>query len=84
MEMDISFIADRSGNTNVRFVNLFWRYDKPWVDRKVRSVNLRIDPAALGCGKSHIHVIETTSFQREDCHLNLHGKKTLTLPIAKS
>jgi hypothetical protein len=60
------------------------RYDKPCVDRKVRSMNPRIDWAVLGCGKSHIHVIETTSFQREDCHLNLHGKKKLTLLITNS
>ena len=48
------------------------------------SVNLRIDQAVLGCGKSHIRVIETTSFQSEDCRLNSLGKKQLTLLTAKS
>jgi len=42
----------------------------------------------MGDGKSPNHVIETTSFQREDSmnhglHLNSLGKKKLTLLIAK-
>jgi hypothetical protein len=32
---------------NVRFVNLFWRHEKPWINRKVRGVNLRLDQALL-------------------------------------
>jgi len=51
-------------------------------------VNLKLDRALLGCGKSHICVIEITSFQREDfmthgLHLNSRDKKKLTLLIAK-
>jgi hypothetical protein len=74
----------RSNNTNVRFVHLFWRHDKYWINRKVWNVNLRIDQVVLGCGKSHTHVTETTSFQREDCHLNSQVKKKLTLLTAKN
>jgi len=74
----------RSNNTNVRSVHLFWRHDKYRINRKVWNVNLRIDRVVLGCDKSHIHVIETTSFQREDCHLNSQGKKRLILLTAKS
>jgi hypothetical protein len=86
---DINFIAERVNNTNVGFSNLFWRHDKSWINRKVRSVNLRFHWALFGCGKCHIRVIETTSFQREELtthslHINSRGKKKLTLLIAKS
>jgi hypothetical protein len=40
IDKDLSFIAERTSNTNVLFVNLLRRYDKPWMNRKVRSVNL--------------------------------------------
>ena len=56
----------------------------PWINRKVRGVNLRLDQALFECGKSHICVTETTSFQREDLmthglHINSQGKKKLLL-----
>jgi len=70
-EMDINLTAESSNNMNVRFVNLFWRHDKPWINRKVRGVNLGLHQALLECGKSCICVTETTSFQRED--LMTHG-----------
>jgi len=88
IEKSINFIAEKSNNRNVGFVNLFWRHDKPWINRKVRSVNLRLDQALMVGGNSHHHVIEIPSFQREDfmnhgLHLNSLGKKKLTLLIAK-
>ena len=84
IEKDINLTAESSNNMNVRFVSLFWRHDKPWINRKVRGVNLRLDLALLECGKSHICVTETTSFQREDLmihglHLNSQDKKKLFL-----
>ena len=84
IEKDINLTAESSNNMNVRFVKLFWRHDKPWINRKVRGVNLRLDQALLECGKSHICVTETTSFQREDLithalHLNSQGKKKILL-----
>jgi len=53
---DINVIAERSNNSKVRSVNLFWRHGKPWINRKVRTVNLRLDLVQLGYSKSHIQV----------------------------
>jgi len=52
-------------------------------------VNLKLNRALLGCGNSHIRVIENTSFRMEDfithgLHLNSGVKKKLTLLIPKS
>jgi len=47
---------------NVRFVNLFRRYYKPWMNRKARSVNLSLHQALLRYSKSRVHVIDTTLF----------------------
>ena len=51
-------------------------------------MNRKCDRYELGCGKSHICVIETTSFQRDDftthvLHLNSRYKKKLTRLITK-
>jgi hypothetical protein len=40
IDKDLSSIAERTSNTNVGFVNLLRRYDKPWMNGRVRSVNL--------------------------------------------
>jgi hypothetical protein len=56
---------------NVRYVNLFRRHDKPWMNRMVRSVNLNLDWSLLGHGKFHFHIIDTTSFLREE--FTTHG-----------
>jgi hypothetical protein len=40
IEKEINFIAERTNNTNVGFVNLFCRHDKLFMNRKVRIVNL--------------------------------------------
>lgn len=40
VKKDINFIAERTSNTSIRFVNLFKRHDNPWMNRKVRSMNL--------------------------------------------
>jgi hypothetical protein len=39
-EQDLSFFAERTANMNVGFVSLLMRHDKPWVDGRVRGVNL--------------------------------------------
>jgi len=39
---------------NVRFVTLSWRRDRPWINRKLRCVNLRFDWAVLESGKPQI------------------------------
>jgi hypothetical protein len=46
-EKDINFIAERTANTNVEFVNLFKRHDKQWISVKVKRVNLHIDLALI-------------------------------------
>jgi hypothetical protein len=87
IEKDLSFIAKRTDHTNVRFVNLLRRYDKPWMNRKMRNVNLRLDWALLGHGMSHLGVVDTTTIGREEytthgLHLNSKGKRKLLLLIA--
>jgi hypothetical protein len=58
------------------------------MNKKVRSINIRLDWALLGHGLSHIGVIDTTAIVREEymnhgLHLNWRGKRKLTLLIAR-
>jgi hypothetical protein len=81
-------IAERTTNTNVGFVNLFSRHDKPWMNERVRRVNLRLDRALMGRKMAHIGVIDTASLVRDDYtahgqHLNSQGKRRLTHLIAE-
>jgi hypothetical protein len=87
-EDDLNFIAERTSNTNVGFVNLFQRHDKPWMNGRVRSMNLRLDRALMRRDMSHIGVIDSSSIAREDftmhgLHLNSRGKKRLMHLIAE-
>jgi hypothetical protein len=80
---DVNFIAERTVDTNVGFVNLFRRHDKPWMNGRVRSMNLQLDGALMRRDMSHIGVIDTASYVREDhtahgLHLNFLGKRRLT------
>lgn len=89
IEADINYIAGRSGHTNVSFVNLFRRHDRPWIDRVVGRVNLQLDLSLLGGDRAHIDVIDTTSIVREEytrhgLHLNSRGKGTLTRLIVEN
>jgi len=43
-----------SDNMNDRFVTLNWKCDKPLINRKVRCVNVRLDWAVLGGGKTQM------------------------------
>jgi hypothetical protein len=43
IEKDISDIAQKTSHTNVKFLGLLWRHDKPWINRWVRDVNLRLE-----------------------------------------
>jgi hypothetical protein len=40
IDKDLNFNPERTSNTNMGFVNLLRRYDKPWMNRRVRSVNV--------------------------------------------
>lgn len=66
IKKDLNFFARRTDHINIRFVNLLRRYDKPWMNRKVRSVNLRLDQALLGHGMSHVGVVNTMTIRREE------------------
>jgi hypothetical protein len=81
IDKGLSFIAERANNTNVGFVNLLRRCDKPWMNRRVGSVNLRTDRALMRCDMSH-SVIDTGTFVREEytthgLHLNSRCKMRL-------
>ena len=57
------------------------------MNRKARSVNLRLDRALLGHGMSHIGVVDTMTIRRDEytghgLHLNSRGKRKLTHLIA--
>jgi hypothetical protein len=87
IENDLNFITRRTDHTNIRFVKLLRRYNKPWMNRKVRSVNLRLDRALLWHGMSHVGVVNTMTIGRDEytthgLHLNSRGKRKLTHLIA--
>ena len=64
IERDLNIIARRTNHT-AGFVNLLRRHDRPWMNKRVKSVNLWLDRALLGHGMSHIGVIDTTTLRRE-------------------
>jgi hypothetical protein len=79
-------IAKRTAYANVRFVNLFKRHYKPWMNGKVKSVNLQLDRALMECGMSHIGIIDTAPILRKEytAHdLNSRGERRLTHLIAE-
>jgi hypothetical protein len=80
---DIDFIADRTKNTNVGFVNLLRIYDKQWMNWRVWSVNLGSDRALMRRDMSHTNVTVTDTIVGEehtthDLHFNSRGKMRLT------
>jgi hypothetical protein len=89
-DKDRNFTVERSSsNKNVGHVNLLRRYDKPWINRRVRSVNLRLDRTLIRRDMAHINVIYTGTTVREEytthgLHLNSRGKMRLTRLIAES
>jgi hypothetical protein len=85
---DLNFIAERTSNTNVTFVNLLRRYGKLWMSRRIRSVN-QLDRALMRHDMSHINVIDTgtivgAEYTTHGLHLNSRGKMRHTHPIAES
>jgi hypothetical protein len=88
IEKDINFIVERTANTNTGFFNLFQRHDKPWMNRRVGSMNLWLDWALMRCDFSHINAIDPSyfvkeDFMRHDPHLNPPGKKRLMQLVAE-
>jgi hypothetical protein len=88
VENDVNFIAERISNSGVGFVNLFERHEKPWMNWRVRSMNLQLDWALMRHDTSHSGVTDTSSIAREDhpthdLHLNSQGKKRAVQLIAE-
>ena len=87
IKKDLNIIARRTNHTNVGFVNLLRRRDRLWMNRTVKSVNLRLDRTLLGQRMSHVGVMDTTTLKRDEftthgLHLNWRGKRRLMLLIA--
>jgi len=87
IEKDLSDISKKSGRTNVGFVGLFERHDRPQMQRRVRSLSLRLDRALLSPETSHIGLIDVSSIGRlgytsHGLHLNSRGKRKLSKLIA--
>jgi hypothetical protein len=64
----------------VGFVNLLKRHDKPWMDGRVRRVNLWLGPAMTGRGMAHTVIIDVPYVMRDDymthgLHLNSLGRE---------
>jgi hypothetical protein len=51
----------RAANTNVGFVNLLKRHDKPWMDGRVRRVNLQLHQAMMECDMADTAISDTAS-----------------------
>jgi hypothetical protein len=88
IEKDTNCIAERTNNMHVGFVNLFQRYEKLWMNGRVRSMNLRVDRALMRRDMSLIGIIDAASIVRKDCNthgldLNSRGKKRLMHLIAE-
>jgi hypothetical protein len=82
VEDDLNFIAKRTSNTEVGFVNLFQRHDDPRMNGRVRSMNLRLDRALMRNDMSHVGLIDSSPIVREGytrhgLHLNSRGKERL-------
>jgi hypothetical protein len=89
IDKDLNLIAERTSNRNVGFVNLLRKYDKLWMNGRVRSVNLQLDRALMRHDVFHINVIDTGTIVREEytahsLHLNSRGKMSLTHLIPES
>jgi hypothetical protein len=73
----------------VGIVKLLRRYDKLWMNRRVRSVNLQLDRALKRCNMSHVYVTDTNIIVRDNyrtygLHLNSRSKMRLTHLTAES
>jgi hypothetical protein len=79
---DTGNIARNSINTNIGFVSLPERHDRPHMNKWVRSANARLEHALWSPDRSHIGLIDVSSSNRYDhtrhgLHLNSEGKEKL-------
>jgi hypothetical protein len=82
IEKDLDNSAKTSRHTNVGFVGLLRRHDRPHMNRWVISVNMRLKRALWTADKSHIPLIDESSLDmydrnRHGLHLNHRGKGSL-------
>ena len=75
---DLENISKASKHTNVNFIELFLRYDKPSLQSKIRAVNDEL--WKFSCNHSNLNVTSISSLKRVDftrfgLHLNFRGKK---------
>jgi hypothetical protein len=88
VEQVINFTAERTVFANVGYVNLLKMRDKPWMNGRVRRVNLRRDWALTEHDMTHIGITDAT-FVRYDytthgLHLNSRGRRKLMHLIAET
>jgi hypothetical protein len=88
LDRNYNYSTEKDINTNVGFVKLFQRHDRPWMNKRVGSMNLRLDQALMSSDMSHINVTDASSFMRENLmryglHLNSRGKKRLMQLVAE-
>jgi hypothetical protein len=60
IENDLNYIAERTSNSRLGFVNPFKRHDKPWMNGRVRSMNLQVDQTLMSHDMSQIGVFDTS------------------------
>jgi hypothetical protein len=82
IEKDLSDIDQKTSHTSVKFVGLLWRHDKPWINRRVKEVNLRLECLFVEVGGTHTDAIDVSSISRSEhtvhgLHLNSPGKDKL-------
>jgi hypothetical protein len=82
IEDNIDNIAKNSIYTNIGFVSLPKRHDRPHMSKWVRSVNLRHEYVLWNADRPHIGLIDVSSLNRYEhtkhgLHLNLKAKEKL-------
>jgi hypothetical protein len=63
---DLNFIAERTSNNSVGFVNLLESNDNIWLGGRVRSMNPWLYQALMRHDMSHIGLTDISSIARED------------------
>jgi hypothetical protein len=86
IEKDFNNTANDSINTNVGFVGLLERHDKPRTSRWVRGANMVLEHALWTADRSHIGLTGLSSINRYDhtrrgLYLNSRGKESLYISL---
>lgn len=89
IKSDLVKIASATGRTNVEFVPVLRRYDRPQLNSSVSRVNMELDRLLLSGAGSNIGLVSVDAidrwgFTRHGLHLNRNGKGKLAGLIADS